>query len=114
MTSNECDALINNYENLKQKLRSMNDKIYTCKDNINNCSNYASELIINNKSIDQDVLKNSNQSLSNCATEIQKAIKECNSQISYYQTLKSNILAAERQNANIDANNNKDISDTEI
>ena len=46
MTSNECDALINNYENLKQKLRSMNDKIYTCKDNINNCSNYCWWILI--------------------------------------------------------------------
>ena len=95
MNSTQYKNKIDKYSVLKKSLSVLQDTIGTCKENITSCSNYVGDLIINNKSIDKDVLITSANGLGDCCSKIQQAIIECDGKIDHYIQLYNAALAKE-------------------
>lgn len=112
MTSAECKNKINRYCELKTSLSNLKEIIGNCKDNITSCSSYVGDLIINNESIDKDVLTTSASGLSDCCSKIQQAIVECDGKIDFYTLSYKLALASESINNDV-TRNSSDSSDTD-
>ena len=96
MSSSECLAMKNKYENVRSQVQNALAYFDGCSTCILESSNFLKDVIIDGKSFDDDNLVKDNSKLNGAKGNLQSIINECNEKITYYNDLYNEALNRER------------------
>ena len=109
MSSSECLAMKNKYEDVKTKIQGVIGFFDDCSNSIMETSSFLHDLIVCGKTFDDGKLEESNGLLGTSKNNLQTIIDECNEKIDFYESEYNKALARERELARVSSGGNSDV-----